>query len=84
MKSMTPEKAGRDKSQYRQTLKGLRAAEARLRFELLQEQRLLQNHVADFWDASLDRHSGNVAGRRKSVQLATERLERLHQRGEQL
>mgnify|MGYP001822496135 CR=1 FL=1 len=60
MKSMTPEKAGRDKSQYRQTLKGLRAAEARLRFELLQEQRLLQNHVADFWDASLDRHSGNV------------------------
>ncbi len=43
------------RAQSRQNAKRLRAAEARRQFELLQEKRLLQDHLADFWDPGLDK-----------------------------
>jgi|GEM_PF-3087730 len=65
MKNITPDQAGRDKPRYRQTPKGLRAAEARRQFELLEEQRLLQHHLADFWDSSLDKDGDDAPAPRK-------------------
>jgi len=50
MRKTTPHKQELDESQSRPNLKRLRAAEARYRFELLQEERMLQDHLADFWD----------------------------------
>ena len=58
MHTATTDKNELDRTHSRQSLKRLRAAEARRRFELLQEQRLLQDHLADFWDTSLDRKRG--------------------------
>lgn len=43
------------KSTTRRELKNLRAAEARHRYELLAEERELQQYLADFWDAGFDK-----------------------------
>ena len=42
-------------------IKDLRRAEARHRIELLQEAKTLHDHLADFWDESLDRNRGRHA-----------------------
>lgn len=44
-----------DKSATKRELKNLRAAEARYRYELLAEERELQQNLADFWDVSFDK-----------------------------
>ena len=62
MQTTTPDKKTSVKSQSMKNLKRLRAAEARRRFELLQEQRLLRDHLADFWDTSLDKKDRHGAG----------------------
>jgi len=43
-----------DRTQSRRIAKSLRAAEARRRFELLQEERMLKDHLADFWDTRFE------------------------------
>lgn len=50
MQNTIPHKHKLDGTQSRSKAKSLRAAEARRRFELLQEERMLQDHLADFWD----------------------------------
>ena len=50
MQNTIPHKHKLDRTQSRPNDKSLRAAEARRRFELLQEERMLQEHLADFWD----------------------------------
>jgi len=44
-----------DKSATKRELKNLRVAEARYRYELLAEERELQQNLADFWDVSFDK-----------------------------
>jgi len=50
MQNTIPHKHKLDGTQSRSKAKSLRAAEARRRFEMLQEERMLQDHLADFWD----------------------------------
>ena len=50
MQNTTTHKHELDRTQSRSKAKSLRAAEARRRFELLQEERMLQDQLADFWD----------------------------------
>ncbi len=53
----------------RQSLKHQRAAEARQRFELLEEERELKDNLADFWDERFDKP------RRRCVPLAPDSYE---------
>ena len=50
MQNTIPHKHKLDRTQSRPNDKYLRAAEARRRFELIQEERMLQDQLADFWD----------------------------------
>jgi len=52
----------RNKSGSQRELKRLQFAEARYRYELLSEERALQQSLADFWDARFD-ETGNYAAR---------------------
>ena len=57
MPKVTERKEPLDKRQSRSYLKRLRAAEARRRYELFQEECLLHNQLADFWDQRFEKSS---------------------------
>ena len=54
MQKIITSKNDATKSLSQQELKNLRRAEARHQIELLQEAKMLHDHLADFWDDSLD------------------------------
>ena len=50
MQKMNPNKHAFQSTKSRRESKALRRAKARRHFELLQEKRLLDDHLAEFWD----------------------------------
>ena len=60
MQKTTPHEQKLDKTQSRSNAKYLRAAEARRRFELLQEEHMLQDQLADFWDTRFEKDRPHV------------------------
>ena len=60
MQNTTTQKHKPDTTQSRPNAKSLRAAEARRRFELLQEEHMLQDQLADFWDKRFENDWSHV------------------------
>jgi len=62
MQKMNPGQHTFQNSKSRRELKALRAAKARRHFELLQEKRLLENHLADFWNLPFEKSRNCAPG----------------------
>ncbi|MGB5276288.1 MAG: hypothetical protein WBO16_20110 [Gammaproteobacteria bacterium] len=77
MRKASPKKNEINKQKSNRDQKKLRAAEARYRYEIMQEERLLQDNLADFWDTRFEKR-GQLAAPR-FAQVTTRSLHSAHE-----